>query len=235
MHRFIGHLYRLLYLLDNTFFFEVRMRSWLNWVLVTCALLGLLIHVPGRFHVALSLLALMLLLSLLSRYARRRYYVHFVPETPEPPEDPPPPLWPHDKLLHHATGHFEVEGKEGNWTRLIAYYRTFETREHAIMARLTPIRFLRIGEFPPHHLGMWYQFVTPENLLDVTPGRIYFGGKEEPALRLRYRRFNEKGKPLEDVFYLHFETDEDRARVQSDLLLDQGGPARRPWRPPITQ
>ena len=232
MHRLIGHLYRLLYLLDNTFFFEVRMRTWVNWVFVMLAVLALLFGVPGRFIVAGVFLALILLLSLGSRVARRRYYIHFTSETPEPPEDPPPPLWPQDKLLHHASGHFEVEGKEADWTRIIAYYRTFETREHAIMARLTPVRFLRIGEFPPQQLGMWYRFITPENLLDATPGRIYFGGRVEPGLRLRYRRFDEKGKAHEDTLFLHFDSEEDRARVLADLLLDMGGPARRPWRPP---
>ncbi len=232
MHRLIGQLYRLLYLLDNTFFFEVRMRTWVNWVFVMMVVLALLFGVPGRFIVAGVFLALILLLSLGSRVARRRYYIHFTPETPEPPEDPPPPLWPQDKLLHHASGHFEVEGKEADWTRLIAYYRTFETREHAIMARLTPTRFLKIGEFPPEHLGMWYRFITPENLLDATPGRIYFGGRVEPGLRLRYRRFDEKGRPLEDTFHLHFDTEADRTRVLADLLLDMGGPARRPWRRP---
>lgn len=231
MHRLIGRFYHLLYHLDNTFFFEVRMRTWLNWMLVMLAVLALLLGVPGRLFLAGCFLGLILIFSLASRYARRRYYIHFTPEIHEPPEDPPPPLWPQDKLLHHASGHFEVEGKEADWTRLPAYYRTFETREHAIMARLTPTRFLKLGEFPPQHLGMWYRFIAPENLLEVTPGRIYFGGGEEPGLRLRYRRFTEKGKPLEDTCFLHFDSEEDRARVLADLLLDMGGPARRPWRP----
>ena len=230
MHRLLGYLYRLLYNLDHFYFFEVRMHTWANWLLIMLTVLALLFGVPGRHIIAGLFLALILLLSLGSRYARRRRYIHFVPETPEPPEDPPPPLWPQDKLLHHATGHFEVEGKEADWTRLIAYYRTFETREHAIMARLTPMRFLKVGELPPQQLGMWYRFIDPENLLEATPGRIYFGGQVEPGLRLRYRRFDEKGKAREDIFFLHFDTEADRTRVLADLLLDMGGPARRPWR-----
>ena len=232
MHRLIGRINALLYHLENTFFFEVRMRTWLNWALVMLALLALLlVGGAARWVLAAIPLGLILLLSLLNRIARRRYYIHFIPETPEPPEDPPPPLWPQDKLLHHASGHFEVEGKEADWARLIAYYRTFETREHAIMARLTPARFLKVGEFPPQQLGMWYRFIAPDDLLEVEPGRIYFGGREEPGLRLRYRRVNDKGKPLEDRFFLHFDSEADRARVLADLLLDLGGPARRPWRP----
>jgi len=231
MQRLIGRLYHLLYHLDNTLFFEAPMRTWVNWGFVLLALVTLLVGLPGRFYLAGFSLLLILLLSLASRYARRRYYVHFLPESPKPPDDPPLPLWPQDKLLHHASGHFEVEDKAGDWTRLIAYYRTFETREHAIMARLTPSRFLKLGEFPPQHLGMWYRFITPENLLDVASGQIYANGEEEPGLRLRYRRFDDKGNPLEDLFFLHFDSEGDRARVMADLLLDMGGPARRPWRP----
>ena len=231
MPKLIGSFYRLLYNLDHHYFVEVRLRTWLNWALVILAMLALLARFPGSLIVAILLLALIGFLSLSSRYARRRYYIYFTPEkNPQPPEDPPAPLWPEDKLLHHASGHFHVEGREGDWPHLIAYYRTFETREHAIMARLTPTSFLKVGQAAPETLGMWYIFFTPENLLAVTPGKSYFGGTDEPALRLRWRRFDEKGRPIDDVAYLHFTSTSDRERVQADLLLDMGGPPRRPWR-----
>ena len=235
MHKLIGNYYKLLYNLDHHYFVEVKLRTWLNWVLVVLAVLALLGRFPGSYVAAISFLLIIAFLSLSSRYARRRYYVHFVSEkNPESPEDPPLPLWPEDKLLHHASGHFHVEDMEGDWTHLIAYYRTFETREHAVMARRTPSRFLKIGEDDPLTLGMWYIFVSPENLLDVTPGCIHFGGEGEPGLRLRWRRFDEKRKPIDDVAFLHFNSVADRERVQADLLLDMGGPPHRPWRRPQT-
>ncbi len=230
MHRLLGRYYRLLYNLDTHLFFEVRMHTWANWVLAMLAVMSLLVRIPSAYLASILFLALIGLLSLSNHFARRSYYIHFVFEPPEPPEDPLPPLWPEDKLLHHASGHFEVEDNEGDWTRLIAYYRTFETREHAIMARLTPDRFLKVGVLPPEALGMWYRFIAPEDLLEVTSGRIFFGGREEPGLRLRYRRLDDKGHPLEDHFFLHFDSEDDRSRVLADLLLDMGGPRRRPWR-----
>ncbi len=232
MHALIGHFYHWLYQLDVHYFLEVRMHTWLNGLLAMFAVVALLVRVPYSVVAALLALAFLLICSLGSRFARRRYYIHFVPQKMEPPEDPPPPLWPEDKLLHHATGHFHVEDKEGDWTHLIAYYRTFETREHAVMARLTPSFFLRIGMLDPLSLGMWYIFITPEALLAVTPGRSYFGPMVEPALRLRWQRKDEKGRPLEDIAFLHFQSEADLVRVMADLLLDMGGPARRPWRPP---
>ena len=231
MHKFIGSYYRFLYNLDHHYFAEVRLRTWLNWALVILAILILLSGLPASLELAIFLLLILITLSLSSRYARGRYYIHFIAEeNPEPPADSPAPLWPEDKLLHHASGHFHVEEKEGDWPHLIAYYRTFETREHAIMARRTPSHFLKIGELNPETLGMWYIFIPPENLLEVTPGVIYFGGSGELALRLRWRRFDEKNKPIEDVAFLHFTSPADRERVQADLLLDMGGPRRRPWR-----
>ena len=233
MHKLIGSYYRLLYNLDTHYFVEVRLRSWVNWALVMLAVLTLLGIFPGSYYLAIFFVLLIILLSLSSRYARRRYYIHFVPEKPAgSPETSPAPLWPEDKLLLHASGHFHVEDAEGDWTGLIAYYRTFETREHAIMARLTPTTFLKLGQVNPETLGMWYIFISPENLLDVTPGTSYFGGGGEPALRLRWRRFDEKGKPIGDEAFLHFGSIADRARAQADLLLDMGGPPRRPWRRP---
>ncbi len=235
MHKLIGGYYRLLYNLEHHYFVEVKLRTWLNWALVLLAMLILLLRPPGGWMVALLPLLVLIFLSLSNRYARGRYYIHFVPdEQPQPPEDPPAPLWPQDKLLLYASGHFHVEGAEADWTDLIAFYRTFETREHAIMARRTPTQFLKVGQVNPETLGMWYIFISPENLLAVTPGRVYFEGTGQPGLRLRWRRFTEKGKPVEDTAFLRFDADVDRERVLADLLLDMGGPARRPWRPSQT-
>ncbi len=232
MHPIIGRFYYLLYNLEKHYALEVRMRTWVNWLLLLLALFILLLNLPGKWYLAGLILALILFLSLSNRFARTRYYVHFRAQPDYTPQDTPPPLWPEDKLLHHASGHFEVEGKEADWTHLIAYYRTFETREHAIMARLTPSTFLKVGLLYLDDLGMWYRFITPDNLLDVTPGQSYVGPWMEPALRLRYRRFDEKDNPIQDTFFLHFSSPDHRDRVMADLLLDMGGPPRRPWRKP---
>ena len=131
-------------------------------------------------------------------------------------------LGPNDKVLLRASGVFAVEGDEKRFTDLIAYYRTFDTREHAIMARHTPSRFLGLGRSKSETLGMWYIFFMPENLNSVTPGRLYFGGTPNPALRLDYVRINPKGKAKISVAYLSFETKRSMEQVMADLLLDMG-------------
>ena len=231
MNKLIGNYYRFLYQLENHYFLEVKMRTWLNWAFFLLALIVLLVRFSAGLVLTILVLLIVSFISLSVRWAKRRYYCHFVPEShPLPPPGPVLPLWPEDKLLHHASGHFHVEGKSGDWTHLIAYYRTFETREHAIMARQTPSSFLKYGQCNPETLGMWYIFVMPEDLLSVTQGRVYFGGMAQPGLRLRYRCFNEKGKATTLQAFLHFGSETDLERVQADLLLDMGGPACIPWR-----
>jgi len=231
MNKIIGSYYHLLYDLENHYFLEVKMRTWLNWAFFLLVLIALLVRFSTGVVLAVLALFLIFFISLSIRWAKRRYYCHFVPDPrPLPSPDSMMPLWPEDKLLHHVSGHFQVEGKAGDWTHLIAYYRTFETREHAIMARQTPSSFLKYGRCDPDTLGMWYIFIMPEDLLAVTRGRVYFGGMAQPGLRLHYRCFNEKGKAATSLAFLQFDSEADLERVQADLLLDMGGPACIPWR-----
>lgn len=229
MHALLGAYLRWLHDLDKHQWLETSLFAWLVSSLFLFAMvLGL---AWGSLALSLVLVGGVVWLFISRWWGRRHFYVHFVPTPSLPPTISQEPLWPTDKLLLHVTGHLAVEGKEGDFSRLIAYYRTFETREHAIMARQTPSRFL-MGRVSPEVLGMWYLFVTPDELTDVVGGRLYFGTQPEPALRLHIRRLNEKGKPAEEVAYLSFAGEEDRARVWADLLIDIGGPASRPWRAP---
>jgi hypothetical protein len=63
-------------------------------------------------------------------WAKSRSYVIF---TPQPGLIAPPSaaLRPSDKLPVRATGRFEVEGRSEFFADLMAYWRTFASREHA--------------------------------------------------------------------------------------------------------
>jgi hypothetical protein len=175
---------------------------------------------PGGPVLGLLLLATILLLVTGQGWARRRLYVWFLPEAFSSAPPRPAALQPHDKVLVRATGLFNVDGQEAVWTDLVAYYRTFATREHAIMARRTPTRFLGFGEREPETLGMWYLFITPTALARVTPGQLYFGREPRPALRLNYQHRTPKGKVAPAVAYLSFDSTADRETVWADLVWD---------------
>lgn len=193
-------------------------------VILLLLLLAVLFYfgaLPGGAALAVTMLALILLLLLSNWWGKRYFYVLFKPLESVGEAGSLAALDPKDKVLVHATGVFNVEGETKRFTDLLAYYRTFETREHAIMARKTPSRFL-LGRSRPDLLGMWYIFFMPEHLHAVTPGRLYFGAVPSPALRLDYVRFNKKGKAKDAVAYLSFETEKSMQQVLADLLLDGG-------------
>jgi len=149
------------------------------------------------------------------------------------------PISPAEKLLVRATGLFEVEGKAQRFTELPAFYRSFSTREQAIMAVLAPSRRLAgLANWPEDELGMWYIFVKHDELRAVQPGVLRFGRSRRPALRLLVEQVlpdknavmdawglqwgKDKSKPAtrQQTIYLSFDGEAERARVMEDLLLD---------------
>jgi hypothetical protein len=179
-----------------------------HWLIV-----GLLIGVGG-------------VLIALARWAAARSYVIF-----EPRADLPAPQGqafdPEDKVLHRATGRFEVEGKSHRWTNLLAYWRTFATREHAVMAIVHHTRFALLAHVPETDVGLWYIFFRPEDIQVITPGRLTFGAEARPALRVVYRiaptarsgrgRLQER---IVDTAHLAFDNEAALEKVWSDLLAD---------------
>lgn len=165
---------------------------------------------------------------ILARLAARQNFVVFTvrPDLAAPPSMP---LDPQDKVQTYATGHFEVEGKVGFFGGLLAYWRTFATREHAVMAILHRTRFLGLARTADAQLGMWYIFIAPENIEEVSAGDLQFGGQRHPALRITYRHIPPQAAarrlaarlhtpPLHRAVYLAFEDDAARSRVWADVL-----------------
>ena len=177
----------------------------------------------------LALLALAgLALIVLRAWAKRRSYVIFTPQA-GPTAPPAAALRPSDKVLVRATGKLEVEGRPGFFADLLAYWRTFASREHSVMAIAHESRFLGVGSRPAEDVGMWYTFFRPETIDAVTPGSLAFGSRVSPALRIAYRhtppqpddgRRRAQPKPVRTLLYLACEDDETRGRIWADLLAD---------------
>jgi hypothetical protein len=138
-------------------------------------------------------------------------------------------LSPADKLLVRATGRFEVEGRPGFFADLLAYWRTFASREHAVMAIAHRSRFLGVGSRPAEDVGMWYIFFRPETIQAVMPGTLAFGSSTRPALRIAYRyseplpddgRRRARPKAIQTLLYVACEDEEARGRIWADLLAD---------------
>jgi hypothetical protein len=178
------------------------------------------------WHWAILLLIIVSALGLayLRHWAGRQMYVVFA-AAPSSVAPASRPLAPTDKVSVRATAVFEVEGKERLFADLLAYWRTFGSREHAVLAIVQRARFLLLGSVAERILGMWYVFFTPAMIETITPGTVAFGAASRPALRVAYRFTPPAAgrKPaalVTRLLYLSFADEAGRAQVWADLLAD---------------
>ena len=207
-----GILFRLCYQLRSHRWNGWPLDLWLSLALVLVAGLASLGLVPGRRATIYGMAAALLLLRGLVVWARRSQYVVFLAEDLPASPGPAAPLLPTDRVELRATGGFEVEGKEQQFSDLQAYFRTFATREHAVMAIVPPSRFLLLGTRPEEEVGMWYIFFQPQQILALDPGTLCFGPGARSALRVAYQE-EEKQRTV----YLSFDDHTNRQRIWAGL------------------
>ncbi|MBX7233780.1 MAG: hypothetical protein K1X65_05300 [Caldilineales bacterium] len=220
MHTLLGVSLYILHGLGRHRLLGATLSRWLLVVLFLGAGLAWIGWIPGGVALAGLLAAAAILLIAGQNRAQKRFYVSFSPEAAAAPT--PSPLPPADKLPTLATGLFAVDERTAAFTNLAAFYRTYPTREHAILARKTPTRFLGLGEADPTLVGMWYIFVAPAALTGVQAGTIGFGRSQRPGLRIDYVRKNKKDQPVVASAYLGFEDASERERAWADLLVESG-------------
>lgn len=223
-------LLKLAYQLRHHCLGEWALDRWMmSLALIGAAIIPLRWLVLDRPQAPLDWLILALLIGValgvayLRTWARRRLYVVFEPGIEPPPT--PQRLDPADKIPVYPTGQFEVEGKLAVFADLLAYWRTFATREHAIMAIVQRSRFLLLGRTASAELGMWYVFFTPDMITAITPGTIAFGRTHRPALCVTYRftppaSGRKPPQPISQVLHIGFPDEIARQTVWADLLAD---------------
>lgn len=234
----IGILFKASYLFRRHQWSGLSLDRWLALLLVLLAGLMAIRLLPGGAAGVLACAALVLLLLALQTWAGQRDYLAFRPRSASAQSSAPPmQLDPADKLAVRATGLFEVEGKEQAFSELQAYFRSFQSREHAVMAIVPPSRLLLIGQWPQADIGMWYIFFKNGELRRIELGDSYFGRRPRPALRLAVeqeiaapnsplevwgipRQDKPKPKVRRQTVYLSFDGAEARDRVLADLLVD---------------
>ncbi|MBE2234437.1 MAG: hypothetical protein IAE85_13175 [Anaerolinea sp.] len=238
----IAYVLQTLYLLRRYRVMGAPLQRWIVLLLLLAAFFMAVGLLPGGLVVGLISLLLAIALLAGQRLAAGRQYVHFRPEPISQPMTAATPISPAGKLAIHATGLFEVEGKAQRFTELPAFYRSFSTREHAIMAVVQPARRLAgLARWPDEELGMWYIFVKHHELRQVQPGVLGFGRVRRPALRLlveqmqpdknavldawglQWGKDKSKLATRQQTLYLSFDGEAERARVLEDLLADRGG------------
>jgi hypothetical protein len=247
--RLVALLFRVSYQLRHHEWAGVSLERWAMFGLLIAAGLFAVGVLPGGLAGVVSCGIFLVAVIVIASLAARRQFVVFKEEpASELPHAAGSALDPADKLLLRATGLFEVEGKEARFADLLAYFRSFQTREHAVMAIVPPSKMLLVGSWPDSEVGMWYLFFKANEIRRIRPGLLSFGWHSRPALLIDveqvippptspldvwggYRSGNQKPKVRRQVFYLSFDSPSDRQTVLGDLLAD-ATPLRPSWPPP---
>jgi hypothetical protein len=131
-----------------------------------------------------------------------------------------------EKLPIFATGYFSVENKRKRFTWLPGFYRTFATREHALLCQLAERPFAGIANWPETEVGLWYIFFTPGAISQIRWGRLAFGRTVLPAIAVTYTpeetpaaRSRNTG-PHPETVYLAFTDEQTGKTILADLLHD---------------
>ena len=178
---------------------------------------------PRWLGMAVALLAVIALFIALA-FLRRADFVRF--EEEPLPSVTPEPLSTNDKLAVYATGHFMVEGQYRRFAFLPGYFRTFATREHALLCLARDRRFLKVGRWPVLDVGMWYIFCTGSLIEQVRYGQLHFERQPRPAIAIDYRLTRPASgrlsgeKTLDETIYLVCTSEADTLRLLADLLTD---------------
>jgi len=203
-------------------------QHFLRWLQIGLFLIGaaaLLGWLPNGWITAGT--ALLLIVSLLTacRYWQAKDFVEFRPA--EMPLLTPDTLPSSAKVSIWASGHFAVENKHQHFTWLQGFFRTFPSREHAVICLCQPSSFLWLGRSPENLHGMWYSFFKPEAVLDIRWGDISFGKESLPGVAVTHtvcvprRNWFQPEKDAQKITYLAFPERDDALTVLADLLYDR--------------
>jgi hypothetical protein len=213
--------------------YRLRRHFWLGWplsrwlgLLLVLAMLWLLLRWRTLSWPVALLVFVFLAYVLVLFWAERKRYVRFVSvtgsESIEFPgqdaevNDPPPPLRIQETVPVRASGWFTVEGASQYYVDVEADFETVGTREHIVLGRVHPSRFLLFGQWPRAEMGWWYVFFEPRMIREMRLGYLHFGARPHLALRVVYAPDEETRQSV----YLVFEETMALRRVWDDLLLD---------------
>lgn len=211
------------YVFGRARLFGIALVRWFYLLLIGVALIWALLPLPGGWPLGSGWLALAGAGWLAMRGARRRSFISFQPQSHAAP--PALPMTPAQKMPCYITGLLNVEQKVRPFSVLPGFYRSFATREHALLCRVQARRFWSVATWPEEEVGLWYAFFTPEQIVAIAQGALRTTAATLPALAITYRPAppavgRQRGQPAPLTLYLAFLTAEERATVLADLLTE---------------
>lgn len=214
------------YHLDRQRLAGVPLVRWLYGLLIVTALVLLLRPGVGWWFAGGVLVVLATLWGWLG-VLRRREFVRFTRGAHAAPAGPQSPaaLNPAAKLPVYVSGYLSVDTKVRPFAALPGFYRTFGTREHALLCQARPRRFGGLATWPEDEQGLWYAFFHARQIRSLQTGEIAFDRVAFPGLRVEY----EPDRPLDGkskrryrriTLYLAFPQTADWEAVLADLMVE---------------
>lgn len=203
--------------------YRLRRHRWLGWSLarwwgVLTFLAGVVVLLRWWSRPWHALLPAILFVAhvVLLIWAAQRRYVHFQ-ATPAPGErEAASPLRVEEMVPVRASGWFTVEGQNRYFVDLPADLETVPSREHIVLARVEPSRFLLLGTWPTEELGWWYVFFQSAMIQRMRWGHLYVGARPQRALQVVYAPDEETRQTV----YLAADDAATLQRLWDDLMLD---------------
>jgi hypothetical protein len=158
------------------------------------------------------------------RLTRAQDYIRFTPEPHAAASITPRPLAPVDKLPVYVTGTLSVERKVRHFAALPGFYRTFATREHALLCQVRPRRLGGVASWPEEEEGLWYAFFYARQVRALQRGTILFDRTPFGGFMLEYEPdmpLDGKSKRRQRItLYLAFPHAADCEAALADLLVE---------------
>jgi hypothetical protein len=202
----------------------VPLIRWPQWALLIFGLVWGLAGLPGGWWVASVWLVLLVILQAAVWQLRRHNYVTFYPQ--RLPQISAQPLAASVKIPIFVSGLVAVEHKERRFTWLPAFYRTFASREHALLCQVGERPALSLGQWAEGEPGLWYVFFTPEAIQAIHWGVLTFGRNRRQALAVQYsylpprKQENKPPAPVKETVYLAVLDEAAGHTILADLLYD---------------
>jgi hypothetical protein len=214
-----GAILQLAYRLSRHFWLGWTLARWLGLLILGLGIWALIRWWPNPWPAVAAGVVLFLYLGILF-WARRTGYVRFrrLPDEERRLREQatPRPLRQEELVPTRVSGWFSVEGEDQYFVDVEADFETVGTREHIILGRVHPSRFLLLGKWPGEELGWWYIFVQPSMIRTVDIGELTAGPQPQRALRIVYAPDTDN----EQTVYLLAQDTESLRRIWQDLLKD---------------
>jgi hypothetical protein len=214
-----GIVLQLAYRLSRHFWLGWTLARWLGLLILGLGVWALIRLWPNPWPSIAAGILLLFYVGILV-WARRTGYLHYsrLPAIERQIKElkAPPPLGQEELLPARASGWFSVESKNQYFVDADADFETVGTREHIVLGRVHPSRFLQLGSWPRDEIGWWYVFIQPKMIRKVDVGRLTAGCEPQRALRIVYAPDTE----TEMTIYLVTHDPTSLRRIWDDLLKD---------------